>query len=194
MRSSQPCGGNEVRTLKRQFTAEDLERLSSSGQRMELVKGKVYEMAPAGGRHGYVAVNVTAPLAVHVRTNDLGYVFTAETGFIIRREPDTVRAPDVAFVSRSRMRVDEIPDSFVSLAPDLVVEVVSPGDTRREVREKVEDWLRAGVRLVWIIYPGTRTAMVYRSLDDVTNLTEDDFLDGGDVVPGFSYRIRDFFA
>ena len=183
-----------MRTLKKLFTAEDLLCLSGTGRRLELVKGKVYEMAPAGGRHGYAAMNFATFLNVHVQSNRLGRVFAAETGFIIQHDPDTVRAPDAAFVSHGLLNADEIPEGYIDLIPDLVVEVVSPNDHRREVREKVEEWLNAGVRLVWVLYPATRTAMVYRSLSDVTNLTEDDFLDGEDVVPGFSCRLGDVFA
>ena len=183
-----------MRTLKQLFTAKDLERLASDGRRMELVKGKVYEMAPAGGRHGGVAMNAGTFLNAYVRVNALGRVFAAETGFVLRRNPDTVRAPDVAFISGSRLTPDEIPDGFVEVVPDLVVEVVSPGDSRREVREKVEDWLLAGVSIVWVLYPSTRTAVVYRSPDDVAELTEDDSLNGEDVVPGFSCPLSDVFA
>jgi Uma2 family endonuclease len=182
-----------VRKLKQLFTAEELERLPAVGRRLELVKGKVYEMAPAGGRHGYVAMNSGMALGSHVSANDLGRVFAAETGFILRRNPDTVRAPDCAFISNRRLPSDEIPDSFIEMAPDLVIEVVSPSDSPREVREKAEEWLRAGVRLVWLLYPATRTAMVYRSLDDPTNLTEHDHLDGNDVVPGFTCPVGDLF-
>ena len=183
-----------MRTLKKQFTAEELFHLPTVGRRLELVKGQVYEMAPAGGRHGYTAMNTGIILGSHVRANGLGRVFAAETGFILRRNPDTVRAPDVAFVAQSRLSVDEIPDSFIELVPDLVVEVVSPGDSRREVREKVEDWLRSGVRLVWVLYPITRTATVYRSMEDVRQLGENDFLYGEDVVPGFTCRLEELFA
>ena len=183
-----------MRTLKELFTAEELLCLPTVGRRLELVKGKVYEMAPAGGRHGYVAIKMGAPLSVHVQSNRLGHVFAAETGFIIQRDPDTVRAPDAAFVSLNRLSADEIPDGYIAVIPDLVVEVVSPSDTRREVRDKVEDWLRAGVRLVWVLYPVSRTASVYRSVENVRNLTEADFLDGEDVVPGFSCPLADLFA
>ena len=182
-----------MRTLKRLFTAEDLFCLSASGRRLELVKGKVYEMAPAGGRHGYSAMNIGVLMGGHVRLHQLGRVFAAETGFIIQHDPDTVRAPDAAFICQDRLSADEIPDSYIDLIPDLVVEVVSPNDRRREVQEKVEEWLNAGVRLVWVLYPATRAAIVYRSLKDVTHLTADDFLDGGNVVPGFSCRVGDLF-
>ena len=173
-----------MRTLKRLFTAEELFHLPTVGRRLELVKGKVYEMAPAGGRHGYAAMNTGIIPGGHVRANGLGRVFAAETGFILRRDPDTVRAPDVAFISQSRLAVDEIPDSFIDLVPDLVVEVVSPGDTRREVREKVEDWLHSGVRLVWVLY----------SMEGVRQLGENDFLDGEDVESGFTCRLEELFA
>ena len=148
-------------------------------------------MVAEGGRHGYVAVKIGMPLSAHVWQLGLGHVFAAETGFLLRRDPDTVRAPDVAFISSVRMRSDEIPDSFIEVVPDLVVEVVSPGDIRREVEEKVKDWLTAGVRIVWLIYPITRTATAYRSLDDVIQLSENDSLEGEDVVPGFSCRVGD---
>ena len=183
-----------MRTLKELFTAEELLHLPTVGRRLELVKGKVYEMAPAGGRHGNAAMNMGTLLNVHVRSNGLGRVFAAETGFILRRNPDTVRAPDASFVSQGRLTADEIPDGFIELAPDLVVEVVSPGDTRREVREKVEGWLRAGVRLVWVIYPVTRSATVYRSPEDVIHLNENDILDGENVVPGFACRLGELFG
>ena len=183
-----------MRMLKKFFTAEELLCLPTVGRRLELVKGKIYEMAPAGGEHGIVAINTGMFLNFHVRSEDLGRVFAAETGFILSRDPDTVRAPDAAFISYDRLSEEAIPDGYLAAAPDLVVEVVSPSDTRREVREKVEEWLRAGVRLAWVIYPVTRSADVYRSIDDVSHLSEHDVLDGEDVVPGFACRLGELFG
>ncbi len=183
-----------MRTLKELFTAEDLERLPTSGKRLELVNGKVYEMAPAEGEHGEVAMNVGTFLNVHVRANGLGRVYAAETGFITNRDPDTVLAPDAAFVTRNRLGIGASPQGFIPLVPDLVVEVVSPGDSRIEVDEKMTHWLQAGVRLAWAIHPSTRTADVYRPHADVRPLNEDDFLDGEDVMPGFSCRVGDLFG
>ena len=183
-----------MRTLKKLFTAEELLCLPTTGRRLELVKGEVYEMAPAGGPHGYVSMNIGVLLGVHVRSNGLGRVFAAETGFILRRSPDTVRAPDAAFISYDRLSEGAIPEGFIQVMPDLVVEVVSPGDRQREVSEKIEEWLRAGVRLVWVIYPVTRSGDVYRSLDDVSHLSEHDVLDGEDVVPGFACRLGELFG
>ena len=182
-----------MRTLKELFTAEELEHLPSNGKRLELVKGKVYEMAPAGGRHGYTAMNTGIVLGAYVKLNGLGRTFATETGFILQRSPDTVRAPDVAFIAQSRLPVDDIPDSFLEIIPDLVVEVISPGDSRREVEEKMADWLRSGVRLAWAIYPATRSATVYRPNGAAYQLSELDSLNGEDVVPGFSCRVGDLF-
>ena len=182
------------RMLKKLFTAEELLCLPANGLRHELVNGKLYEMEPAGGRHGQVAMKIGSLLNLHVRSMGLGQVFAAETGFILRLDPDTVRAPDAAFVAQSRLPQGELPDGFLALAPDLVVEVISPGDRPREVREKVADWLRAGARLVWTVYPASRAVTVHRSPDSFEELVEGDTLDGAEVVPGFSSRVEELFA
>lgn len=182
-----------MRIHKTLWTAEELFRLSTTGRRYELVKGELFEMPPAGGRHGNVAIQIGGVLNAYVKGNQLGAVFAAETGFILRRNPDTVRAPDASFVSKERLPARELPIGFMDMAPDLAVEVVSPGDTAREVREKVEEWLGAGTRLVWIIYPSARSVTVYQSPEDFQELSERDSLDGGQVVPGFTCRIRDLF-
>ena len=139
-------------------------------------------------------MRIGARLNNYVEAADLGEVFAAETGFVLRRDPDTVRAPDAAFVSRGRLSEDEPPSGYLELAPDLVVEVVSPSDRRRDVREKAEDWLRYGVRLVWVIDPATRSATIYRSPEDFSDLLEGDTLSGEDVVPGFSCQLQELFA
>ena len=181
------------RSLKKLFTAEELTCLPADGRRLELVKGKLYEMAPAGGRHGRVAMRIGRLLDTHVELTGLGQVFAAETGFILQRNPDTVRAPDAAFVAQDRMPPGETPDGYLALAPDLAVEVISPNDRPREVREKVADWLNAGTRLVWVIYPSSRTTTVHRSPDSVQELGAEDLLDGAEVVPGFACRLGELF-
>ena len=183
-----------MRTKKATLTAEELLRLSTTGRRYELVKGELFEIPPAGGRHGSVAMRIGASLNAYVRAHSLGEVFAAETGFILRRNPDTVRAPDAAFVAKERLPAGELPPGYLEMVPDLAVEVVSPGDTTREVREKVADWLRAGVRLLWAIDPATRSVTVYRSPEDFDVLSEDDILDGGQVIPGFSANIKDLLS
>jgi Uma2 family endonuclease len=179
---------------KTTFTAEELLRLSTTGQRYELVKGELFEMAPAGGRHGGVAMRIGALLDIHVRANHLGRVFAAETGFVLRRTPDTVRAPDASFVTENNLPEGELPIGYLELAPDLAVEVASPSDTTRGIEGKVADWLRAGSQLVWVIYPATRSATVYRSMDDAEEISEDGHLHGDDVIPGFACDIRELFS
>ena len=182
------------RIRRTRLTAEELLRLSDTGRRYELVKGDLYEMPPAGARHGSVAGRIFARLIAYVEANQLGEVFAAETGFILRRNFDTVRAPDASFVAKDRLPGGELPAGYLELAPDLVVEVVSPTDRPREVREKAEDWLRAGARLVWVINPATHSATVYQSPEVIEELSEDDNLEGEDVIPGFSCGIRDLFV
>jgi Uma2 family endonuclease len=128
-------------------------------------------------------------LAQYVEENRLGTVYAAETGFTLSTDPDTVRAPDVAFVSRARVEaVGEI-EGFWPEAPDLAVEVVSPGDSYSEVEEKVFDWLEAGTKMVVVVNPRQRSATVYKSPSDITALVEADVLNGGGVVPGFELAV-----
>ena len=179
-------------TQTRHITADDLLRIPDDGSRYELVEGTLREMAPAGHQHGRIAVNVSTPLAQHVKTNNLGAVYAAETGFKLASNPDTVRAPDVAFVRRERVEAVGDGEGFWPGAPDLAVEVVSPGDSY-DVEEKVFDWLDAGTRLVIVANPRKRLVTLYRSLTDVVVLTEADVQDVGDVVPGLALLVKDIF-
>ena len=180
-------------TTVQQTTAEELLRMPDDGFRYELVRGELIKMSPAGNKHGRFAANVTTSLGPHVKANKLGAVYAAETGFWLASEPDTVRAPDVAFVSQKRL--DEVGDvdGFWPGAPDLVVEVISPSDTYTEVEEKVFAWLGAGARMVVVVNPRKRAATVYRSLTDIRVLTEDDTLNGSDVVPGWTMAVKNIF-
>ena len=180
-------------TLQRS-TASELFEMPDDGFRYELVKGELRRMSPAGGEHGAVVWNLSSLLGPHIKADKLGQGFGAETGFKIAADPDTVRAPDVAFVRRERIPEAGIPKNFWEIAPDLAVEVVSPGDTYDEVDEKVNDWLDAGTRAVWVVNPRKRLVSVYRSVKDVTILTEEDVLDGGDVLPGFSCKVSEIFV
>ena len=175
-------------------TADELLSRRRDGFRYELVKGELRKMSPAGSEHGFVIVNITLLLAQHVKQNGLGACFGAETGFKIASDPDTVRAPDLAFVSREHIPESGITQKFWSGAPDLAVEVVSPGDTVYEVEEKVEEWLAAGAKAVWVVNPKRRSVSVYRSMSDVTRLSEGDELEGGDVVRGFRCKVAELFV
>ena len=175
-------------------TDEELLNKPDDGFRYELVEGELRKMPPAGSEHGYIAVNLTIPLGQHVKANQLGRVYAAETGFLIARDPDTVRAPDVAFVSRERVEKAGRVEGYFPGAPDLAVEVVSPNDTHTQVVEKALAWLEAGCRMVLVVDPSQRTVTVYRSLDNIRILTENDQLDGADVVPGWRLPVAELFA
>ena len=182
-----------MRALKTSFTAQELMHLPTIHRRLELVEGRLFEMPFNGAQHGHVTMQIGSQLGSCVKHNGLGKVFAPGTGFILHRDPDTVRAPDVSFIARDRLPPGELPAGYLEIMPDLAAEVLSPNDRSNEVRDKVEDWLRAGVKLVWVIYPANRSATVYRSMDDVQELSEDDSLDGEQVVPGFTCRVGDLF-
>ena len=173
-------------------TADELLQRRDDGYRYELMRGELKRMAPAGGPHGNVANNISWSLTSIVKAQSLGRVFAAETGFRIATKPDTVRAPDVAFVSRARIEKTGVPEGYWPGAPDLAVEVISPGDTFSEVEEKVLDWLAAGCRMVIVVDPRKHTASVYRG-PNARLLTAEDMLSGEDVVPGWSVPVRDLF-
>src|SRR5438874_2640917 len=146
------------------MTADELLRLPDSGMRRELIAGELHEMPPAEGEHGYVGIRAAYRLAAFLEQHSEvgGGLFAAETGFRLTRNPDTVRAPDIAYVGPDRLDQARV-RGFPELAPDLVVEVISPNDTAAEIQQKADEWLRAGVRLVWVLYPSSRSAMTYHS-------------------------------
>ncbi len=151
-------------------------------------------MSPAGFRHGAIVARLTGALVQHIDAHDLGEVSGAETGFKLASDPDTVRAPDVAFVRRERIPDGELTEKFWPGAPDLAVEAIIPNDTLHEVDEKVEDYLATGVRLVWIVNPKKRTVTVHRPNTEAQTLVESDTIDGLDVVPDFQYFVARLFA
>jgi Uma2 family endonuclease len=175
-------------TTRRVATEDDLRAMPEDGQKYELVDGQI-RVSPAGDRHSFVALNLGMLLAAFVKQHRLGYVMGADAGF--RLPSKNVRSPDVSFVAAGRFPNDKPPDDWGSLAPDLAVEILSPRDRPRYVMDKVGEYLEAGVRLVWVIDPKKERAVVYRSLSDVRELGADESLDGGEVVPGFSCRVRD---
>ena len=173
-------------------TAEDLERLSDEGYHYELIKGELREMAPPGGTHGSATSRISYYVSAIVYGQDLGDVFAAETGFLVSRYPDTVLAPDLAFIAKDRLP-DPLPRSYVPVVPDIVLETRSPNDTKREVADKVDRWLALGVRLVWELNPQTRVLTVHRPNQDPHLLGIGDTLDGGDMLPGLSVPVERIF-
>jgi Uma2 family endonuclease len=175
-------------------TADDLLALPRGmGKRYELVAGELRVMSPAGWRHGGVAGNIAALLGPFIRKNELGLGFSAETGFLLNRDPDTVRAPDYAFIALDHLPSVQPAEAYWPGAPDLAVEVLSPGDTAGEVAEKVEEWLVAGCAAVWIVDPKLMTVTIYQSTTNVRILTANETLTGEPVIPGFSCTVDEFF-
>jgi Uma2 family endonuclease len=172
-------------------TAEELLRAGDIG-RCELIRGELHMMIPPGARHGWVAINLTGPILNHVEANRLGHLYAAETGFQLSRDPDTVRAADVAFVRADRPGPPE--RGYYPGAPDLAVEVLSPDDRPGYVRDKVAEWLEAGAGAVWVVDPRTRTVAVHEPGRDPLVLGENDTVPGGEVLPGFALAVREVFA
>ena len=175
-------------------TAAELERLPDDGFRYELVCGELRKMTPAGNEHGRIAALLTISLGQHVLANRLGAIYAAETGFRLASDPDTVRAPDAAFVCQARLDAVGAVAGYWPGAPDLAVEVVSPGDRYGEVAEKVAAWLAAGTQMVVVVEPRQRTVAVHRADGVIRALREGDVLEGGEVVPGWKVSVAALFA
>ncbi len=174
------------------MTAEELERFEPGDDyRYELIRGELKRMSPAGLKHGKYVRRITMPLGRYVEDHELGELFVGDTGFVLARDPDIVLGPDIAFVRADRLPPEEDEDRFGRMAPDLVVEVGSPSDRPGEIAEKVAICREAGVPLVWFFDPQGRRVRVHAAGHPPVDLSADDELDGGDVVPGFRLRLAD---
>jgi len=179
------------------MTAEQFLEYDVPGKRVELVRGQLVVCEPPGWQHGEVTVRVAVAIGNHLaeeqRRNGWpvarGRLAAGDPGFTLSRAPDTVRAPDVAYVSRER-HTAPLPWGFPELAPDLAVEVRSPTDRAGNVQAKVADWLEAGCSLVWVIDPERETATVYRADGSVSVFGANDTLRGEEVLPGFACEVR----
>lgn len=182
-----------ARSAEGPLTIEEFERLPDEESRMDLVRGVVVREPPAGFEHGRMDVRIAYQLHGFVEEHGLGMVVGAETGFVLQRDPPTVRAPDAAFVAEARIPSERVEGYFPG-PPDLAVEVVSPSNRAGEIQDKVEDYLSAGTRLVWVIYPERRTVAVHASLAEARFLRDGDVLDGGDVLPGLRLEVGELFG
>ena len=176
------------------LTADDLLRLYGKGVRGELIRGVLHETMPAGLRHGKIAMRLGAKFVTHVAPAELGHVFGSDSGVLLETDPDTVREPDIAYVSLERLPLDADIDGYCPVAPDLVVEIKSPSDSEREVDDKATMWLNFGVRMALVINPETGTIQVRQPDLPLVILPMDDTLDGGDVLPGFSCPVREILG
>ncbi len=178
----------------RLMTVEELETMGDDGTDFELFDGVPREHPGMSVRHGYVGGEVFGPLYAHVKRHRLGRVFTSDTQFVLSRNPDTVVKPDVSFIRTERMPPPEEHDRISRMPPDFAVEVVSPGDRRADIQDKIRRYQAAGVPLLWYVAPEKRTVTVYALGAEPVVFGEDDTLDGGDVFPGFSLSVADIFA
>jgi Uma2 family endonuclease len=184
-----------VATENRKYTVEDLWELShQTDKRLELVKGALRELTPAGWEHGRVCARIARLLDAHASGGRYGIVLGAETGCVLEAgDEPTVRAADAAFIRLDRIG-EGVPAGYAQIVPDLVVEVTSPSDTYAMVAEKVNDWLLAGAQMVWVVDPSNRQVSVHRPGKPVQVLGEEDVLSGEDVLPDFVCRVSELFA
>jgi Uma2 family endonuclease len=173
------------------MTAEDLLALGDDAH-YELIEGMLVPMSPAGRKHGRIGIRIGWRLAEFVDERELGEVYGLETGFVLARNPDTVRCPDVAFVAAERI-LPEDDDGFVEGAPDLAVEIISPSNTVREMLDKVVAYMDAGARQVWLVEPNRKIVTIYAADGTARLLREGDTIDGADVLPGFSLPVAEAF-
>lgn len=172
------------------MTAEDLLKIRIPNKRMELIEGVPVVREPAGYTHGRVTMNLSARMAAHLVQTPTGQLFAAATGFTLARGPDTVRAPDIAYIRAERLPRED-PPGFPDLVPDLVVEVLSPDDRPREIQETAGQWLTAGTHTVWVVDPRRRTTHIYRADGTEEFVGTEGSLNGEDLLPGFVCPLRD---
>lgn len=177
----------------RPITVDEFEAMALDG-RWELIDGELVEMSPSADEPSTIGATMTILIGQFVRAHRMGRVYNAEGGFVLFPDRAIVRAPDVAFVRAERAPQGEARKHFARLAPDLVVEVLSPTDRASEVLNKIEMYREAGVRLIWVIDPEPKTVTVLAENLPVAVVREDGTLDGGDVLPGFSVAVAEIFA
>ncbi len=174
-------------------TVEELEQRPSDEGRFELIAGELIPMSPTGDEHAEIKGILAAELVNFNRLKRIGKVYVGDVGVVLHRDPDTVLAPDLAFVGTARVRPKSEPLSFLRQAPDLAIEIVSPSDRLPEVRNKVAMFLAAGVEQVWVVNPATQSVTVFHHGGAPRVLRDVDTLDGGAILPGFTLRVADIF-
>ena len=180
-------------TREKLLTADDLLELHSKGVKGELIRGRLGGTMSTGVNHGKTVANLTILLGIFVKPQRLGTIVTSDTGILLDNVRHTVREPDIGYISAEKMPLNADIPGYSDVIPDLVVEVASPRDTVQSIHDKALMWLYHGVRLVWVAFPDERMMDAYLSSREVRTLDENDVLDGGDVLPGFSCRVSEIF-
>ena len=180
-------------TKRKLLTADDLLVLHSKGVKGELIRGVFCETVSTGIEHGEIAANFAGEIRAFIKPRRLGRVFTSDSGIRLEQAPDTVREPDVGFISADRLPLGTRATGYSEVVPELVVEITSPSNSFREMYDRAHMWLRNGVRMVWVADPDNRTVDVYREDGPTATLYEDDVLDGDPVLPGFTLPVREVF-
>lgn len=176
----------------RRYTPEDLLEMPD-GDRYELVDGELVERNMSG-TSSEVGLKIAGRLMYHVEREELGHAFGADCDYrCFAADGNRIRKPDASFIQSGRVSRAELDAGFVTVAPDLAVEVVSPNDLAYKLQVKVDQYLQAGVKLVWVVEPVTKSITVYRPDSDASYLHEDDELSGEDILPGFRCAIRELF-
>lgn len=181
-------------TQTKLMTADELLVLPNSRYGYELVRGKLKKYMSGGNLHGIIIGGLARLISNYVYENNLGETPAAETGYKIFFDPDTVRAPDISFISKEKLMRIGITEKFFPAAPDLAVEVVSPNDREKDIQGKIADYLIADVPLIWIVRPRNQTVTVYRPDQEPQILSRSDVLEGGDVFPGFRLPLAELFG
>ncbi len=192
--TSQTSGDNSVPLVKPLLvTADDLLKMPRDGMRRELLNGELLTMSPASAEHGRIAAVILTRLGPYVEANGLGATYTAEAGFLLTTRPDTVRVPDIAFVSKDRLRTAMLRTGFWPGAPDLAIEVISPSDLYSEVLAKANQWLEHGCQQVWLVDPRARQVAIHRTENRVELFSMGRPLTAPDLLPGFEVAVADLF-
>ncbi len=179
-------------STKTLWTAEMLEQLPDDSFRYEIDEGELIKMSPGNPTHGQVGAKIISRLGLFVEENDLGAVLALDPGFVLSRDPDTLRAPDVAFVLKERLA--GLPQTgFPEIAPDLAIEVISPSETPRHIERKIQQYLDAGTTAVWLFYPYETRAVVRLRSGETRLFAENETIEEPDLLPGFSLRLAEIF-
>jgi Uma2 family endonuclease len=183
----------EMAVKQRLYTADDISEMRGL---FEIIKGEIREVSPSGLRSTILAAEIARLIGNYVHDHKLGFMTSSDGGFLLSTDPDTIRVPDVGFIAKNKVNIP-ITSGFAAVAPDLVVEVISPSNSEKEIRERVKDYVDAGTQMIWVIYPDDQSADVYTPAEgesaNLKFIESGGVLEGGDVLPGLRVSLREVF-